>query len=131
MLRALAIFWVVLISVQSFYQGLIYTYYVLNKDYIVAQLCENKAKPALQCDGKCHLKKVLQISKEQNTTEPQPFLPSLEEIKPPILFYEQIAAHFLDAATYYMDNLDEGILFEYAFDYQYVPVFTSFQPPRA
>lgn len=131
MLRAIAIFWVLLISIQSFYQGLIYTYYVLNKDYIVAQLCENKAKPELQCDGKCHLKKVLQISKERNTPEPQPFLPSLEEVKPPILFYEQIAAHFLDTATYYMDDLYGNTPFEYTFNYQYMPVFTAFQPPKA
>lgn len=131
MLRALAILWILLISVQSFYQGLIYTYYVLNKDYIVAKLCENRAKPALQCDGKCHLKKVLQVSKERSSPEQQPFLPSLEEIKPPILFYEQVVVHFLDTAMHSLDNLREDILFEYAFNYQYMPVFTSFQPPRA
>lgn len=131
MLRTLAIFWIILISIQSFYQGLIYTYYVLNKDYIVAQLCENKAKPELQCDGKCHLKKVLQVSKERNTPEPQPFLPSLEEIKPPVLFYEQAAFHFLEAPVYYTGNLYGNTPFEYAFDYQYMPVFTTFQPPRA
>jgi hypothetical protein len=131
MLRALAILWILLISVQSFYQGLIYTYYVLNKDYIVAKLCKNRAKPELQCDGKCHLKKVLQISKERSAPEQQPFLPSLEEIKPPVLFYEQVAFHFLDTAMHFFDNLQENILFEYAFNYHYMPVFTSFQPPRA
>lgn len=131
MLRSLAILWIVLISVQSFYQGLIYTYYVLNKDYIVAQLCENKTKPELRCDGKCHLKKVLQVSKKTSTSESQPFLPSLEEIKPPVLFYEQFAFHLLDAATHVMDNLYKDALFEYAFNYQYMPVFTAFQPPRA
>jgi hypothetical protein len=131
MLRALAIFWILLISVQSLYQGLIYTYYVLNKDYIVAKLCKNKANPRLQCDGKCHLKKVLQVSKERNAPEQQPFLPSLEEIKPPILFYEQITFHLLDTATDCFDNLYETPPFEYAFNYQYTPVFTAFQPPRA
>lgn len=131
MLRALAILWILLISVQSFYQGLIYTYYALNKEYIVAQLCENKAKPELQCAGKCHLKKVLQISKKRQTPEQQPFLPSLEEVKPPVLFYEQIAFHFLDIATYSLDDLQEAILFEYAFNYHYTPTFTAFQPPKA
>jgi len=131
MLRALAILWILLITVQSFYQGLIYTYYVLNKDYIVAELCENKAKPALKCDGKCHLKKVLQVSKELNSSEQQPFLPSLEEIKPPILFYEQITFHGLDTLTYYMDSFYRATPFEYAFNYQYKPVFITFQPPRA
>lgn len=131
MLRALAILWILLISVQSLYQGLIYTYYVLNKDYIVAELCENKAKPELQCDGKCHLKKVLQVSKERKAPEQQPFFPSLEEIKPPVLFYEQSAFHFLDTAVYCFGNLYERTPFEYAFNYRYTPVFTAFQPPRA
>jgi len=131
MLRALAILWILLISVQSFYQGLIYTYYALNKDYIIAQLCENKAKPALQCDGKCHLKKALQVSKKQNTQEPQPFLPSLEEIKPPVLFCEEVDVHFLDTAVHYKDSFYENTPFEYIFNYRYTPVFTAFQPPKA
>ncbi len=31
----------------------------LNQNYIAQTLCENKAKPALKCNGKCHLKKEL------------------------------------------------------------------------
>ena len=131
MLRALAILWVLLISIQSFYQGLIYTYYVLNKDYIAVQLCENRAKPELECDGKCHLKKVLRISKERKTQEPQPFLPSLEEIKPPVLFYEQVTFHCLKPILSRQFFFDKRALFEYAFNYQYMPVFADFEPPRA
>lgn len=33
--------------------------YYIDYDYIVAELCENKAKPVLQCNGKCHLSKEL------------------------------------------------------------------------
>jgi len=33
--------------------------YYINYDYIVAELCENKAKPILKCNGKCHLAKEL------------------------------------------------------------------------
>jgi len=33
--------------------------YYIDYDYIVAELCENKAKPVLQCNGKCHLAKEL------------------------------------------------------------------------
>lgn len=33
--------------------------YILNYDYIANTLCENKAKPQLHCNGKCHLKKEL------------------------------------------------------------------------
>ncbi|WP_255566948.1 hypothetical protein [Flavobacterium litorale] len=33
--------------------------YIFNYDYIAQELCENKAKPELQCNGKCHLMKEL------------------------------------------------------------------------
>lgn len=33
--------------------------YVMNYHYIATELCENKNKPELECNGKCHLKKEL------------------------------------------------------------------------
>jgi hypothetical protein len=36
--------------------GLI-SYYSINIEYIIAELCENKDKPELKCNGKCYLKK--------------------------------------------------------------------------
>lgn len=36
-------------------------YYELNIDYITEKFCENKAKPQLQCNGKCHLAKELSV----------------------------------------------------------------------
>ncbi len=36
-----------------------YAGYALNKNYLSSVLCENKAKPKLQCQGKCFLKKEL------------------------------------------------------------------------
>ncbi len=36
--------------------GLI-SYYSLNIEYIITELCENKDKPELNCKGKCYLKK--------------------------------------------------------------------------
>ena len=36
--------------------GLI-SYYSLNIEYIIQELCENKDKPELNCKGKCYLKK--------------------------------------------------------------------------
>ncbi len=33
--------------------------YIINYDYIATELCENKAKPELHCNGKCHLAKEL------------------------------------------------------------------------
>lgn len=33
--------------------------YVVNYDYIVSKLCENKSKPEIMCNGKCYLSKEL------------------------------------------------------------------------
>lgn len=33
--------------------------YFIRYDYIITELCENRDKPQLQCNGKCHLNKEL------------------------------------------------------------------------
>jgi hypothetical protein len=33
--------------------------YAVNKNYIAKNLCENRGKPKMKCNGKCHLKKQL------------------------------------------------------------------------
>lgn len=38
--------------------------YLLNKDYIAKVLCVNRDKPAMQCNGKCHLAKELKKQEE-------------------------------------------------------------------
>ena len=38
--------------------------YVVNYEYISKELCENKAKPELHCNGKCHLMKELAKASE-------------------------------------------------------------------
>lgn len=38
--------------------------YVVNYDYIVSKLCENKSKPEIMCNGKCYLSKELAQSSQ-------------------------------------------------------------------
>lgn len=45
--------------------------YVVNYDYIVNVLCENKDKPEMQCNGKCHLSK--ELAKEAGADNKNPF----------------------------------------------------------
>ena len=40
--------------------------YVINYEYISKVLCENKAKPQLKCNGKCHLKKSMTSTDTQS-----------------------------------------------------------------
>ncbi|TRW25391.1 hypothetical protein FMM05_07425 [Flavobacterium zepuense] len=39
--------------------------YVVNYEYIAKELCVNKAKPQMHCNGKCHLMKELAKAAEQ------------------------------------------------------------------
>ncbi|MEM0519199.1 MULTISPECIES: hypothetical protein [Aequorivita] len=45
--------------------------YIANYDYIVNVLCENKDKPEMQCNGKCHLSK--ELAKEAGAEDENPF----------------------------------------------------------
>ena len=49
--------------------------YYIDYDYIVAELCENKSKPELKCNGKCHLAK--EIKKANNGVDNQEKVPPL------------------------------------------------------
>lgn len=43
--------------------------YIVNYDYIANELCENKAKPQMHCNGKCHLMK--ELAKASEDEKPQ------------------------------------------------------------
>jgi len=55
-----------------------YAYYELDPIGFIENLCENKDKPELQCNGKCHLKKVAE-SNTENQQNPPKFI-SLKDI---------------------------------------------------
>src|SRR5690606_413609 len=60
-----ALFLICAVIITNFTQLFIYSAYQLNKDYIVAELCENKDKPELNCEGKCYLTKQLKQADSQ------------------------------------------------------------------
>ena len=51
---------------------LTYSYYWLDQAGFIEQLCENKDRPELNCDGKCYLSQMLraQAGEEENKTIP-------------------------------------------------------------
>ncbi|MEO9512131.1 MAG: hypothetical protein ABJN84_17950 [Flavobacteriaceae bacterium] len=57
--------------------------YALNYDYIVENLCENKEKPMLNCNGKCFLAK--QLAKESGKEKKSPFGSENSKLKLPII----------------------------------------------
>lgn len=44
--------------------------YIMNYDYIVNVLCENKDRPKLKCDGKCYLAQMLAEESQQQNKNP-------------------------------------------------------------
>jgi hypothetical protein len=40
--------------------------YWVNHDFIASELCENKDRPELKCEGKCHLQKEIQDMNEES-----------------------------------------------------------------
>jgi len=68
MKKVFSITMTILFLLVSFQQALIVVHFKLNQQDIENQFCENKAKPELQCHGKCHLKKELEKS-EKNDLE--------------------------------------------------------------
>ena len=67
--------------------------YLMNYDYIVNVLCENKDKPALKCNGKCYLAKML--AKEQKKEQKNPFeSPLVRADERPIIAIDMVRFEF-------------------------------------
>jgi hypothetical protein len=53
-------------AIQVMGSSITFLAYELNKDFIAKNLCVNKAKPKLHCNGKCHLMKELKKEEKRN-----------------------------------------------------------------
>ena len=58
---------IALVFTQTFSKWLVVMEYKLNKDFITKNLCINKAKPKLHCNGKCQMMKRLAEEEKQNS----------------------------------------------------------------
>ncbi len=97
-----------------------YIEYEINKEYIVNNLCENRDKPMMNCQGKCYLKK--QVKKAQQQEKKHfPFITSENTL----LFY------FLP------NNIEEINIFKNSLDinsylnlYSFIFIEELLKPPR-
>ncbi len=60
---------VILILIKMMGMPIAWVSYNLNKDYIAAELCVNKKKPSLHCNGQCVLMKKLAKANESNESK--------------------------------------------------------------
>jgi 5-methylthioribose kinase len=98
--------------------------YVVFYDYIKNELCENKDKPKLECNGKCHLKK--ELAKASDSTEKgndkKHF--SVETI---IVFYQEIEENFGFKPYFYLQK--SKVTSNYNLSYSHLETNSVFRPP--
>jgi hypothetical protein len=67
-----------LMLVKAWVIPLLYLDFEIRRDYIVANLCENKNRPQLNCNGKCYLaKKIEAAQKQEERQAEQDYMASL------------------------------------------------------
>src|ERR1700744_3502464 len=68
--RVIALLLIVTMVGANFSRFFIYAGFELNKKYIIANLCENRNRPWLHCNGKCYfMKKIKQAEQKEKSTE--------------------------------------------------------------
>ena len=99
--------------------------YIVNYDYISKVLCENKAKPELKCNGKCHLMKELaKASENEKPLNSDKKEVSKNEIE--ILFFKEIENSNLHIHS--ISN-KSSINANYSDAYAYLTNSSVFHPP--
>lgn len=81
--------------------------YLVNYNYIVEELCENRDKPILTCNGKCYLEK--QVKQQLNLTH------SDESPMPPKVDFEKLISLKVKKFTFklFEVNLTEKNIYNY------------------
>jgi hypothetical protein len=68
--KVIAILLLFLLNIPLFSKWSFVVYYQVNKSYIAKELCINKNRPMLHCDGKCFLAKKLKAEEKKNKKQP-------------------------------------------------------------
>lgn len=81
MMRIISSFMIFLIVIQTQSISILQTAYQINTAYFISK-CENKAKPQLKCNGKCHLSKsISKLATPVSETKNPVFVFSFEYLK--------------------------------------------------
>ena len=79
--KILIILLTLFIFLQPFCKAWVFISFKINQDFIAKNLCENRTKPSLHCDGKCHLmKKLKQVDKEEKKQTSKTIKEKLEDL---------------------------------------------------
>ncbi len=98
--------------------------YAINYDYITKELCENKAKPQMKCNGKCHLMK--ELAKASTTENPTSSDKKASHLEFETLFIEKLTSFEL---TNFNFSIQKKINAKYSNFYFLQRIQTAFHPP--
>jgi len=111
----------VMILFNSLIIPMTYTYYKLDPVGFIEKLCQNKDKPELKCNGKCHLKKVSKTPNEnQRTSE------SIIDFKELLLYTNSISDYRFSNQNNFIQKLN----IEYQNLYSFSNTCDCFRPPK-
>lgn len=97
--------------------------YIINYDYISTQLCENTDKPALKCNGKCHLKKELANEAKKDT-------PKSNEHKSNTITFEVLYCENVSEFSFYtLNQIEKRVFTQYNCIYFQTNSTSIFHPP--
>lgn len=117
-----------LVSLQAGYQGLVYVYYTLQKEQITKKFCENKERPALKCNGKCHLKKMLVAAEDPDTKESS--IPPKEIDTRPLVGLLQVLPSLFSFSTFSIPLWNTPNHRYYVCHYEHLAAFELLDPPK-
>lgn len=110
-----------LILYSSLRVSITYIYYNIDTLAFIEAFCVNKDKPALKCNGKCHLKKITKTDHEEKNKPIQ-----LIDFKDILLYNEKNESLHLNKYTF-----QNKTSFHYSNLYNYKLSKTCFHPPNA
>jgi hypothetical protein len=121
----IALLLLTLISVKTILVPVVYLDFELRKDYIIQNLCENRFKPQMNCNGKCYLaKKLHKIAEDNATKETQKQEQSMKKI-----MEEVFEATPLFSCDLMVKNLSAKSSYSYQLAHFQSFSFSIFHPP--
>ena len=87
------------ITVQTFHKAIIVIDFYRNQEYIAKNLCENRFRPQLHCDGHCLLAKKLQQAEKKEQRNPDLKGENKQEVVSSRSFYPVIVTTTIEPVT--------------------------------
>lgn len=114
------------ICLQSLQGFITMSYWKYNQTEITKKFCENKAKPKLKCNGKCHLAKQLKAQDNQDDSS-KSSLPKFKKDVEINLIHQSIEEPSFSKVDFYSNKQSQFFIVN---NYAFKSVNDCFHPPK-